>query len=36
MLNKDNFLVPDYQLDVFAYIGIKDEHDIEFEEVNDC
>ena len=34
MLSKDNFLIPDYLLDVIAFIGIKDEQDIEFEEVN--
>ena len=33
IISKENFLVPDYPLDVIAFIGIKDEQDIEFEEV---
>ncbi len=33
VLDKDNFLVPGYRIDIIAFIGIKDEQDIEFEEV---
>ena len=33
IISEDNFLVPDYPLDIIAFIGIKDEQDIEFEEV---
>ena len=29
----EGFLIPDYGLDIIAFIGIKDEKDIEYEEV---
>ena len=29
----EGFLIPDYRLDIVAFIGIKDEKDIEYEEV---
>ena len=29
----EGFLIPDYGLDIVAFIGIKDEKDIEYEEV---
>ena len=32
-ISNENYLVPDYQVDMCAFIGIKDEQDIEFEEV---
>ena len=29
----EGFLIPDYGIDIIAFIGIKDEKDIEYEEV---
>ena len=32
-MSGEGFLIPDYELDIIAFIGIKDEKDIEYEEV---
>ena len=32
-MSGEGFLIPDYGLDIIAFIGIKDEKDIEYEEV---